>query len=35
MQNAKKADGRPEMLGIGGDLQQRVRAGLEQQAVLC
>jgi hypothetical protein len=33
VQNAEKADRRPEMLGIRGDLQQRVRAGLEQQAV--
>ena len=33
VQNAEKADGGPEMFGIGGDLQQGVRAGLEKQAV--
>ena len=30
VQNAQKADGRPEMLGVGRDFQQRIRTGLEQ-----
>jgi hypothetical protein len=33
MQNAEEADGGSQMLGVGGDLQQGVGAGLEQQAV--
>ena len=33
VQNAEESDGGAEMFGIGGDLQQGVRAGLQQQAV--
>ena len=33
MQNAEKADGCPEVFGIGGHLQEGIRAGLEQQTI--
>jgi hypothetical protein len=33
VQNAEESDGGPEMFGIGGDFQQGIRAGLEQQTV--
>ena len=33
VQNAEKADSGSQMFGIGGDFQQGIRAGLEQQTV--
>jgi hypothetical protein len=29
MQNAEEADGRAQVLGVGGDLEERRRAGAE------